>query len=125
MAEQDRVIAETIERVLEQNLALDTSESYLYFTDFPSVWEEDYESFLSRRAFLHSFYEAFGGYCDRYPNRRNDKYESTGRHGSEPGENIWRLAFGDRIYEALDSKDLIWKLKVGHTITRSETEARA
>jgi aminopeptidase len=120
MSEQELVdIARTI---VTQNLHLAAGESLLFFTDFNSVWEERFELLKSRRLFLHSFFEAFVALRSEFGSMRSDKYESRRRHGYEPGENIWRLAFGEEAYDELSREDLIWKLKGEVELSADEWE---
>lgn len=98
-------------QILVGNLGLDVTEKYLFFTDSGSPWENRHAELLTARSFLHEFYEAFCGLRDEFPNCLHGKYESTGRHGGEPGEDIWRLGLGSGFYDELLRRDLVWKLR--------------
>src|SRR4051812_11962245 len=105
-------LAETVKRILACNLKLKHDEHYLFFTDTNSRWETDAQ-IQSRRAYLHAVYDAFLELTQEWPNARYDRYESTRQHGGEPRENIWRLAFGEKIYSWLDDANVLWKLRQG------------
>ncbi len=111
-----------IGRILEQNLRMRADEKYLFFTDSNSRWEENFDTMVERRKFLHSFYAAFDCWSEKYPNRLCDKYQSTERHGAEPGPNVWRLALGKESYAKMVRMDYFWRLKEGAEL--SETEWR-
>lgn len=108
---EESVFEKVAKKILTQNLQIRKGETYLFFTDFNSVFEERFDEMVARRRFLHRFFEGFSSLADEHPGGVSDKYESTGLHGSEPGENIWRLAFGDRVYNKLLREDYIWRLK--------------
>lgn len=107
-------------RVSEESLGVQEGEAYLFFTDFNSPWEERFGEMVQRRRFLHALYEAFVEATACYHSRKHDKYQSTTRHGGEPGENVWRLAFGESIYGRLLENDLLWKLKGEVDLSTSE-----
>jgi aminopeptidase len=98
-------------RVLGESLGVQKDENYLFCTDFNSPSEERFTQLVERRKFLHAVYEAFVEISSEFGNGKHDKYQSTTRHGGEPGENVWRLAFGETIYGKLLENDLLWKLK--------------
>jgi hypothetical protein len=108
--------------VLGESLGLCEGEIYLFFTDFNSPWEERFQQMVERRRFLHALYEAFVDAGSEFPGGRHDKYQSTLRHGGEPGENVWRLAFGEKFYGRLLEHDLLWKLKGEVELTSEENE---
>ena len=98
-------------RILDENLRMQPGERGLFFTDSMSRVEEDHESPLAcKRRFLHAFFESFVEAAVS-TQLEGDKYESTGLDGAEPRENIWKMAFGARIYDALLQEDLIWPVK--------------
>ncbi|MCP3962169.1 MAG: aminopeptidase [bacterium] len=108
---QDQTIFQDVIRsILRDNLEIRETETYLFFTDFNSRFEEHLEDLAERRRFLQAFYEAFFGLRKEFPNFRHEQYQSTARHGAEPGEILWKAALGKRVYEQLVKKDLIWKL---------------
>lgn len=102
-----------IDGILEDNLRVRPDESVLFFTDTHSRWEENSEVMIERRNYLHLFYDAFRQRCETILDARHDKYTSTGRHGGEPRENIWRLAFGEEVYATLVDEDWLWQLREG------------
>ena len=110
------------QRVLEESLGVQSGESFLFFTDFNSPWEERFAQMVERRRFLHALYEAFVEVSSEFGSGKHDKYQSTSRHGGEPGENVWRLAFGETIYGRLLENDLLWKLKGEVDLTVEEEE---
>jgi len=114
-------LLEVARRVLSESLAVQGGESYLFFTDFNSPWEERFSQMVERRKFLHALYEAFVEVSGGFGSARHDKYQSTTRHGGEPGENVWRLAFGETLYGRLLENDLLWKLKGEVDLTSEET----
>jgi aminopeptidase len=107
----DVSLKDTARRVLAESLGVTAKERVLFFSDFNSPHEERYALLVERRRFLHEFYEAFSEVGGELCQIRYDKYESTGKHGGEPRENVWRLAFGESIYGKLLDHDLLWKLK--------------
>jgi aminopeptidase len=110
------------QRVLGESLGVKGGEGFSFFTDFNSPWEERFAQMVERRRFLHSLYEAFVEVSSGLGNGKHDKYQSTTRHGGEPGENVWRLAFGETIYGRLLENDLLWKLKGEVDLTALEEE---
>ena len=118
----DKGVFEDVARtILNENLRMKGGEKCLFFTDFNSRWEEErFEQLVERRRFLHGLYEGFRSCVKDFPGCIHDKYESTKRHGSEPGENIWRLAFGESVYGELLKRDLIWKLKAEVELSEDE-----
>jgi aminopeptidase len=110
----------TARRVLAESLGVTTKERLLFFSDFTSPHEERYALLVERRRFLHELYEAFSEVGGDLCQIRYDKYESTGKHGGEPRENVWRLAFGESIYGRLLDHDLLWKLKGEVDLTSEE-----
>ena len=95
---QKEIFRKVINGILNQNLEMKKSERYLFYTDSNSTWEENLQIMIKRREFLHSFYETFHEFIKDFPNALHDKYESTELHGAEPRVNIWKLAFGDKMY---------------------------
>lgn len=121
--EEER-LRELAARILKVNLGLSPGEKCLFFTDSNSKWETTEEpDLLHRRRFLHRFYEAFTHLRSEYPNLLGDKYESTRRHGSEPRENVWRLALGDALYEELLSNDYIRRFKERREFSEEELDS--
>lgn len=118
----DPLLQDVARKVIDDSLGVSVDEPYLFCTDFNSRWEEHYGKLVVRRQFLHRLYEAFVADAQHRPLARHDKYESSTRHGGEPGENIWRLAFGESIYSRLVQHDLLWKLIAEVELTEEEAD---
>jgi leucyl aminopeptidase (aminopeptidase T) len=88
-----------IRNLLKVNLNLKEGEKLLFFTDD----EKDYLVGL-----IEEFAEVAPEFTDRFA---HTVYPSTGVHGGEPPEELWRITFGEKAIEVLKSSDLLEKIR--------------
>ncbi|MBS1111718.1 MAG: aminopeptidase [Nitrospirae bacterium] len=100
-------IGKTIENIFRINLKVKRGEKILIFTD-------------NERNILNKIGKNFKRTGEKFTDDiRYESYLSTGSHGQEPPEDIWREAFGEKIVEELKKEKLLNSL-----IAKDITESR-
>ncbi len=89
---------EQIRNLYRTNLNLKKEEILLIFTD-------------TEKEYLVDLLEEFREVGEELAREvRHLVYPSTGVHGREPPEELWRLTFGDAAVDELVQKDLLWRI---------------
>lgn len=91
--------------ILKTNLGIKRHERILIFTDYtegkPSVERQGIKEFC---LILRDFAQSFSKEAIFY------EYPETGMHGTEPPEDLWRIAFGDIVVKELKKARLFRRL---------------
>jgi len=102
------VIASVLRDIFKVNLGVKKYERVLLFTDMPSEREKMDESEGERRFGLRNLSivtaEVGKNFCKTL---LFHEYPATGSHGAEPPESLWKLAFGEKVVEALKRERLL------------------
>lgn len=106
----DKALLRAIESLYTINLGVCQDESVLVFTDIPSK-EEETEGRNRLLSLAKTVAEIGKGFADT----TFLTYPSTKGHGVEPPAEVWRAAFGEAIYERLNSSSLLSRI-----LTRKE-----
>ena len=105
-------IIERFRKIFRANLNVRTGERALVFTDTVSEGEKTDAAGLQRRKGLLRLARAAEkasrelGFETFYL-----EFPALGSHGSEPGEDLWRLAFGDDTVSALGKKGILGRIR--------------
>lgn len=99
---------ETLRNIFKVNLGVKKNERVLIFNDkVPDNVEVDkiYEDRFLKLRCLSLFLSEMGkSYCKTIIHH---EYITTGSHGAEPPEELWRIAFGEKTVESLKRKGLL------------------
>ncbi len=104
-------ITERFKKIYKANLNVRPGERVLVFTDLVAEGEKPDEAGFRRRKGLVRLARAAGeaagglGFDTFYL-----EFPALGSHGSEPGEDLWRLAFGEDTVVALGEKGLLGRI---------------
>ncbi len=105
-------ITERFRKIFRANLNIRPGEKVLVFTDTISEGEKTDEADFQRRKGLLRLARAAEeaakglGFETFYL-----EFPALGSHGSEPGEDLWRLAFGEDTVRALGQKGLLGRIR--------------
>ena len=101
----------TLRNIFSVNLSVKKSESVLVFTDIPFKGESIEDADKCRRERLRDIAilasETGKGFCRKI---LYHEYPATGSHGSEPPQELWAMAFGEKAFNELKAQKLLARL---------------
>lgn len=103
-------LSQAIRNIYTINLGVKREEDVLVFCDYPAKEEEIEDNERERRKRLLFLTERVADIGRGFCNVRFLTYPSLGCHGIEPPEEVWKVAFGERIYGGLVSRGLLPKI---------------
>ncbi|MDI6785807.1 MAG: aminopeptidase [bacterium] len=105
-------IAKAIQNLLEINLGIKKNERILIFTDLISTKELDkitHKEFVRRKSLQKIAWKVYEIAKD-YGKASYLEYEELKYHGCEPPKELWEVAFGKSIYNAIEEKGFFAKI---------------
>ena len=101
----------TLRNIFGVNLSVKKSESVLVFTDIPFKGESIEDADKCRRERLRDIAiliaETGKSFCRKI---LYYEYPATGSHGSEPPQELWAKAFGEKAFNELKAQKLLARL---------------
>ncbi|MGC2423653.1 MAG: aminopeptidase [Nitrospirota bacterium] len=118
-----REIIERLKKIYRVNLNVRPDDRVLVFTDLVAEGEKTDEIGLKRRKGLIRIARAAVDAAREIGLEAvYSEFPALGSHGTEPGEELWKLAFGEGAVRALNEKGLLSKIRLK---TASPAETRA
>ena len=107
-----REIIERLKKIYRINLNVRQGDRVLVFTDFVAEGEKADETALKRRkGLIRIARAAVDAAREIGVEAVYSEFPALGSHGAEPGEELWKLAFGEGAVRALNEKGLLSKIR--------------
>jgi aminopeptidase len=118
-----REIIERLKKVYQTNLNVQPGDKVLVFTDFIAEGEQADDTGRKRREGLIRIARAAEGAAKELGIAVTYlEFPALGSHGTEPGEELWKLAFGEGTVRRLNEKGLLAKIRL-KTASQEEIQA--